>query len=48
MSQENLETIRYLFQAVENRDVAGVLAAYAPEIVSAMLHHCPMEASITV
>lgn len=26
MSQENLETIRYLFQAVENRDVAGVLA----------------------
>ncbi|MBF2050539.1 MAG: nuclear transport factor 2 family protein [Elainella sp. C42_A2020_010] len=33
MSQENLETIRYLFQAVENRDVAGVLAAYAPEIV---------------
>ncbi len=26
MSQENLETIRYFFQAGENRDVAGVLA----------------------
>jgi uncharacterized protein len=33
MSQENLETTRRLFQAVENRDVAGVLASYAPEIV---------------
>lgn len=32
MSQENVETIRCLFQAVENRDVSGVLGAYAPEI----------------
>lgn len=30
---ENLETIRCLFQAVENRDVASVLAAYGPEII---------------
>lgn len=33
MSQKNVENIRRLFQAVENRDVAGVLAAYDPEIV---------------
>jgi hypothetical protein len=33
MSQENLETMHRYFQAVENRDVAGVLAAYDPEIV---------------
>lgn len=33
MSQENLETIHRLFQAVEERDVASVLAAYDPEIV---------------
>jgi len=32
MSQENVETIRRLFQAVENRNVSGVLGAYAPEI----------------
>jgi uncharacterized protein len=33
MSQENIETTRRLFKAVEERDVAGVLAAYDPEIV---------------
>jgi uncharacterized protein len=33
MSQENLEIVHHLFQSVENRDVAGVLAAYAPEVV---------------
>lgn len=33
MSQENIETVRRLFQAVENRDIAGVLAAYDPDIV---------------
>lgn len=33
MSQENLETTRRLFKAVEDRDVAGVLAAYDPEII---------------
>lgn len=33
MSQENVEIIRRLFKAVEERDFAGYLAAYAPEIV---------------
>jgi uncharacterized protein len=33
MSRENVENTRRLFQAVEDRDVAGVLAAYAPEII---------------
>ncbi|MBW4551595.1 MAG: nuclear transport factor 2 family protein [Aphanocapsa sp. GSE-SYN-MK-11-07L] len=33
MSYENLENTRRLFKAVEERDVAGVLAAYDPEIV---------------
>jgi ketosteroid isomerase-like protein len=33
MSSENLEITRRLFKAVEERDVAGVLAAYDPEIV---------------
>jgi uncharacterized protein len=33
MSQENLENVRRLFQAIEDRNVAGVLAVYAPEIV---------------
>lgn len=33
MLQENVENTRRLFRAVEDRDVAGVLAAYAPEIV---------------
>jgi ketosteroid isomerase-like protein len=33
MSQENVENTRRLFKAVEDRDVAGVLAAYDPEIV---------------
>jgi ketosteroid isomerase-like protein len=33
MSQENVENIRRYFKAVEDRDVAGVLAAYDPEIV---------------
>jgi uncharacterized protein len=32
MSQENVEAIRRLFKAVEERDLAGVLAAYDPEI----------------
>jgi uncharacterized protein len=33
MSQQNLENVRRLFEAVEERDIGGVLAAYAPEIV---------------
>ncbi len=33
MSKENVETVRRLFEAVERRDLAGVLAAYDPEIV---------------
>jgi uncharacterized protein len=33
MSQENLENTRRLFKAVEERDLAGVVAAYDPEIV---------------
>lgn len=33
MSHENVEATRRLFRAVEERDVAGVLAAYDPEIV---------------
>lgn len=33
MSHENIETTCRLFKAVEERDVAGVLAAYDPEIV---------------
>lgn len=33
MSQENVEIIRRLFKAVEERDLAGVLAAYDPEVV---------------
>ncbi|NJM71667.1 MAG: nuclear transport factor 2 family protein [Scytonema sp. RU_4_4] len=33
MSQENVENTRRLFKAVEDRDVAGVLAAYDPEII---------------
>jgi uncharacterized protein len=33
MTRENVENVRRLFQAVEEHDVAGVLAAYAPDIV---------------
>lgn len=33
MSRENVEIVRRLFEAVERRDLAGVLAAYDPEIV---------------
>jgi ketosteroid isomerase-like protein len=33
LSTENMETVRRLFQAVEERDLAGVLDAYDPEIV---------------
>lgn len=33
MLQKNLENTRRLFKAVEDRDIAGVLAAYAPDIV---------------
>lgn len=33
MSSENIETTRRLFKAVEERDVAGVLAAYDSEII---------------
>lgn len=33
MSQQNIENIRRLFKAVEERDIAGVVAAYDPEIV---------------
>jgi hypothetical protein len=32
MSHENVEVVRSLFKAVEERDLAGVLAAYDPEI----------------
>ncbi len=33
MSKENVEIVRRLFEAVEKRDLAGVLDAYDPEIV---------------
>jgi uncharacterized protein len=33
MSEENVAAIQRLFAAVEQRDLAGVLAAYAPDIV---------------
>lgn len=33
MSQENVEIVRRLFEAVERRDLAGVLAAYDENIV---------------
>ena len=33
MSEENVAAIRRLFAAVEQRDLAGVLAAYAPDVV---------------
>ena len=33
MSEENVSAIRRLFAAVEQRDLASVLAAYAPDIV---------------
>ena len=33
MSQENVDVARRLFKAVEERDLAGVLAAYDPDIV---------------
>ncbi len=33
MSAENVETVRRLFRAVEERDLAGVLEVYDPEIV---------------
>lgn len=33
MSKENVAAIQRLFAAVERRDLAGVLAAYAPDIV---------------
>lgn len=33
MSTENVETVRRLFQAVEERDLAGILKAYDPGIV---------------
>ena len=33
MSKENIEIVKRLFEAVERRDLAGVLAAYDPEIV---------------
>ena len=33
MTRENVENVRRLFQAVEERDIAEVLAAYAPDIV---------------
>ena len=31
MSEENVTAIRRFFDAVERRDLGGVLAAYAPE-----------------
>jgi uncharacterized protein len=33
MSEKNMETVRRLFKAVEERDLAGVLAAYDENIV---------------
>ncbi len=33
MSAENVETVRRLFKAVEERDLAGFLAVYDPELV---------------
>ena len=33
LSAENVETVRRLFQAVEKRDLAGILEAYDPDIV---------------
>ncbi len=33
MSAENVEAIRRLFKAVEERDLAGFLAVYDPELV---------------
>jgi len=33
MSTENVETVRRLFRAVEERDLAGVFDAYDPEII---------------
>ena len=33
MSQENVDAARRLFKAVEQRDLAGVLSAYDPDIV---------------
>lgn len=33
MSEENVAAVRRLFAAVERRDLTGVLAAYAPDVV---------------
>lgn len=33
MSQENVDAARRLFKAIEERDLAGVLAAYDPDVV---------------
>jgi uncharacterized protein len=33
MSEQNMEAVRRLFKAVEERDLTGVLAAYDPEVV---------------
>lgn len=33
MSQENVEIVRRLFEAVERRDLAGILAAYDENII---------------
>ena len=33
MSEENVKTVRRLFRAVEERDLAGTLAVYDPEVV---------------
>ena len=38
MSQQNLETVKRLFAAVRQRDQAGVLEAYHPEVV---IHESP-------
>jgi len=38
MSQQNLETVKRLFDAVRRRDQAGVLEAYHPEI---LIHEAP-------
>jgi uncharacterized protein len=38
MSQQHMETVKRLFDAVRRRDQAGVLEAYHPEIV---VHEAP-------
>ena len=41
MSQENVETVRRLFDAWEGGDLAGVLADLDPEMVTNRVHPAP-------